>query len=1117
MPSLKGLTCSIEPAHTKEPLQEYGTIYNDGFVETFVAVPSDPKPFTVHLKSTQYIASGLAMYVFIDGVYQCNRNRQGLKSCNPPDTRRSLVDFRVRQKEEKRHDGTTIARDWMFEKLQIAAADGAPKLCSPDILDNIGCIEVVVLRCEGFRTPAIPKPPSFGYDGANDFRGHHFGLDGQVRDWYADDDAQRATERFVRSQQQQQRERRSSGQSRGSQSQMPSGPKSVRSHATHSYMNARDDSPSIVERLHARTRPRHSRPVSPGYTGRKSLPPGGFSYGHGPVPHASKTKAEAEPFRHHTTGIVATDTDKPIMDPILLQELIDKTVRLQLERERQKGTPPQFHERSSRPEIPRQLPPGAWPSSPGGAPEEQQQQHPQPPRQSRKESTVTWGDTPTPTRLNIVNWNISNTQGDNVSDAWETSSWGTNDNHNIGRPRRVSNPSRIVAPPPAPNSPPLDLSWENIKTISGDSSDRWSTPSNAVMVPRPEVIGEVETPWSVKGVPVAQGGVPHPAINLQTPAWNLPTAGSSSGPTHNVGWSGMPVEGIVPSTSGTWGTVAPTNAIPPQNVAAEWQQPVEAIPPAPAWGCGVPHMALKPNGHVPNPPPPYGMPCADFMRIGSGDIPSDIQSNASSPWGVPKKVDNPPNWGVASKEQASSEPGSWGNDNATVKNNASNGWSHSEQKENRSAWGGDDANNNGAATDWKNDSWGGSKSDNKANDDEKEKEKEHDSKSQGQGSNAWGSDEWNKPDNDASKDQKNDASGDVVDSSWDTNNDASRQNDTSGGGGAWDKDANAWAQGAEQKNGTSGGANTWNINNNNNTGGVKPKSNDQPQDNTQGGDTAHPAASVAVSAKHSIDTCRSSRYKRLRNTSSTGVNKAWKFPPEPPKNKFWPIPEECSSETPDGGGMTTAWKVREEALLEVPKDKAEEKMVEHQVRAGKGTEYTHIVGRPKYIDDFDTPASLAAPWRYGVFRFKYRSRAILQSILGHDDVPDSPSTSPSLEAQFKALEKVFPGLTPEEIMKKMVEMTKQGGSSAKAPTLVSKWVDDQQTRSKEASLNGKKSEGKAPSVQAGEQTRGGGDAGWGGWGGAASDTKGGDKGWDSNGQGGRAWADETGVSQNVQW
>lgn len=118
MPSLKDLHCCIELSGTDTKLQEFGTTYSDGCVETFVAVPSGPQPFAIRLSSSDFIAPGLAIYVFIDGVYQCNRNRQNLKLRKPPD-RRALVDFRVRQKEEKQKDGSMIARDWKFEKLNL--------------------------------------------------------------------------------------------------------------------------------------------------------------------------------------------------------------------------------------------------------------------------------------------------------------------------------------------------------------------------------------------------------------------------------------------------------------------------------------------------------------------------------------------------------------------------------------------------------------------------------------------------------------------------------------------------------------------------------------------------------------------------------------------------------------------------------------------------------------------------------------------------------------------------------------------------------------------------------------------------------------------------------------
>jgi hypothetical protein len=119
MPHLKDLDCSIELQDSQRKLQEFGTTYGDGFVETFVPVPSRSQSFSVHLTSNKFIAPGISMYVFVDGVYQCNRNRQDLKLKKGSDSR-SLVDFRVRQKEEKQKDGSMIAREWKFEKLDTS-------------------------------------------------------------------------------------------------------------------------------------------------------------------------------------------------------------------------------------------------------------------------------------------------------------------------------------------------------------------------------------------------------------------------------------------------------------------------------------------------------------------------------------------------------------------------------------------------------------------------------------------------------------------------------------------------------------------------------------------------------------------------------------------------------------------------------------------------------------------------------------------------------------------------------------------------------------------------------------------------------------------------------------
>lgn len=119
MPTLKQISCSIDlgPSHVKLP--EHGTITRDGYVETFVAVSDSSIPFTVHVKSRGWIAPGLAIFVFMDGEYQCNRNRTDLKIPAPGLERKDYeAEFRLRQNEQKgTGDGRFVAREWTFAKL----------------------------------------------------------------------------------------------------------------------------------------------------------------------------------------------------------------------------------------------------------------------------------------------------------------------------------------------------------------------------------------------------------------------------------------------------------------------------------------------------------------------------------------------------------------------------------------------------------------------------------------------------------------------------------------------------------------------------------------------------------------------------------------------------------------------------------------------------------------------------------------------------------------------------------------------------------------------------------------------------------------------------------------
>ena len=119
MPPLKNLVCQVEWGSPDNlPLQEYNTAYSDGFVESYLAIPPNPTHFAIHLTSHGYIAPGLAVYVFIDGEYQCNRNRHKLLIPADGVARKDCeINFLLRQKESSGPDGTWEGQQWKFEKV----------------------------------------------------------------------------------------------------------------------------------------------------------------------------------------------------------------------------------------------------------------------------------------------------------------------------------------------------------------------------------------------------------------------------------------------------------------------------------------------------------------------------------------------------------------------------------------------------------------------------------------------------------------------------------------------------------------------------------------------------------------------------------------------------------------------------------------------------------------------------------------------------------------------------------------------------------------------------------------------------------------------------------------
>ena len=125
MPTLKSLACGVQWAGTNTFFQEYGTVYGDGLVETFIAIPDTPQAFNIRLTSRGFIFQGLAAAVFIDGHYQCNRNRVNLVPAKKNSSKaRTEIDFLFRQKEKRIDDGTYMGREWRFDNHNTGMFSG---------------------------------------------------------------------------------------------------------------------------------------------------------------------------------------------------------------------------------------------------------------------------------------------------------------------------------------------------------------------------------------------------------------------------------------------------------------------------------------------------------------------------------------------------------------------------------------------------------------------------------------------------------------------------------------------------------------------------------------------------------------------------------------------------------------------------------------------------------------------------------------------------------------------------------------------------------------------------------------------------------------------------------
>jgi hypothetical protein len=979
-------------------------------------------------------------------------------------------------------------------------------MCSPDILDNIGCIEVVVLRCAGPRTSASSEqtlPSAFSMDGTGDAPEHAFGIDGQAREWDTKPPPDHA-------------ELYSAGMKHGLRSQRPSRPSSFYAKTAQSYpastaagnlhsqLNDRDDSPSIIERLHTK------KAMSPGFTVKKRMSPVGFKYGSGPVPHVPKAESEAELFHYRTPGSIITDA--PIVDPKWLEKFVSKAVERKLgekvvkKKSSRVHKPPQSNE-EPRPEVSRP-PPGAWPISPFGPLEKSpnlveitsfgHQPEPSKARTSVSiqnggpswgDSNAQWGQQPAKTNIAHVQWANAVEAGapswtsaqNETSDSWETSSWGTKAGNPSFQRRKSKLKSRSRwSDPNTPNVPPVSIAslsphrsvddWVHINSLSDNSSDYFSTKSDITAVPQPQVISEVKNSLPVR----------RRKIQVEEPQWGASKNTSDWGTRNDNGWTDGNVEGNMSSSSSTWGPIAPVNPPPPESIAARRNSRSDKqkkkknkgmkqdapVPPVPTWGCAVPHkLGTYRVAPARIPPPAYSLEA--WMHNIS------IRSSTPSPWKETEinkgngSDESDDSWDIGDKigtwagNKKNKGQNSW--NGVVIGNDSSSYWGDNNKLNDESIQAGVQEASNG----WNDDTCGAPNP---------KIQTHHSGKQTG---NIYG---WTEEVNN-SKEMKYEKLG-RGQSSWNTKGDP---NDQGSSKPAWyipelgsKKESNAFVKESWDNTG-------WNSTPNN------------EKDRPGGAEWNNIATPWTASAFHSPKTISSHhstrnstksyhpKHQKLRNLSNSGTKDHWKFPP-PPSKKLYPIPEDYESITSNGNRKI--WTIPEEPLHAIPAAKAEQEMLEHQVRAGKGTRYHHIVGRPKYLDSLEKP--------YAVFRFKYRSRDVLRDILGakivpeEDAVPTAPS--PPIEEKLQAMSK-------EEVVARFMELNnklkEREGTAAKTPTIVGNWVSDQQVRSRDASQTERKTERKG-SVQ-----------GWGGLGSVKEVDD--DGGW---GKADATWGDPVGENSN---
>lgn len=228
--------------------------------------------------------------------------------------------------------------------LGLDTADKAPKTCSSNVLNNTGCIEVLVLRCAGSRNAKTTSTKNLNMDGANDVPDHPFGFDGQSQEWGGNYGGTQYDDREWQ------------------HLQRPRKPASGFGAATLQPTSQHGPPPPLSPRsYYAKTINSREGARVGSMNSHFSVPAPGYSYGTGPIPYHSK----AGHSDHPAPTTIAPNA--PMVDQQWLDHLMTNAVKkgVELSQHKQNASQMQSQHSVAQSEIMNQ-PPGAWPLSPFG-------------------------------------------------------------------------------------------------------------------------------------------------------------------------------------------------------------------------------------------------------------------------------------------------------------------------------------------------------------------------------------------------------------------------------------------------------------------------------------------------------------------------------------------------------------------------------------------------------------------------------------------------------------------------------------------------------------------------------------------------------------------------------